>query len=173
MHHEYTQLPSAEAVAASSAAGLSDAHLLAAASASAAFGCHSSPYSNAPYQQCVGSHSQSYEPAHAAAEGMSDHGVTASSLYHQATRKRGRPPGSKNKPHVGPPKTRKGRSHDDDWYQGKFALQPNVSMVCLAAVDKRTGYASRGAPEYPRRHLSPQATTPPCPYATPIVQTSA
>ena len=33
---------------------------------------------------------------------------------------------------VGPPKTRKGRSHDDDWYQGKFALQADISMVCLA-----------------------------------------
>ena len=53
-----------------------------------------------------------------------------------AMRKRGRPPGSKNKPYEGPPRKRKGRSHDDDWNQGHHSLQPNVKMVCLAGINK-------------------------------------
>ena len=147
MHSEYTPLPSAEEPVGSGG-------LLLAAAAST-FGSHD-PYSNssaAPYAPHEGSHSlgphegsdasQPYEPVQAVVE---THGVEASgaSQAQQATRKRGRPPGSKNKPHAGPPKTRKGRSHDDDWYQGKFSLQPNISMVCLAAIDKATGHASRG-----------------------------
>ena len=140
----FPQLPSAEAVAASAVGS----HLLAAASAASDFECHAPFDGNAPYQQYVGSHAQSYEPVQAVAEAMADHGAAANTLY-QATRKRGRPPGSKNKPRVGPPKTRKGRSHDDDWYQSKFALQADVAMVCLAAVDKRTGFASRGATRPP------------------------
>lgn len=107
MDNEYTQLPSAEAVAAS-AAGSSSLLLAAAASN---FGSHD-PYSDssiAPYAPHEGSHSlqphegshssQSYEPVPSAAPTS-----TASSVYQaqQATRKRGRPPGSKNKPHVGP-----------------------------------------------------------------------
>jgi len=33
---------------------------------------------------------------------------------------------------------------EGQWYQGKYELQPDVSMVCLAAVDKETGHAERG-----------------------------
>ena len=61
-----------------------------------------------------------------------------------ALRKRGRPQGSKNKPYEGPPRKRKGRSHDDDWNQGHHSLQPNVKMVCLAGINKKTGAASKG-----------------------------
>lgn len=112
MQNEYTELPSAEAVAAS-AAGSSSLLLAAAAST---FGSHD-PYGNssiapsyAPHegshtlQPHEGSHSsQSYEPVHAVVDMMTEHGVAATQIFqpHQATRKRGRPPGSKNKPHVG------------------------------------------------------------------------
>ena len=47
----------------------------------------------------------------------------------------GRPYGSSNKV--------KGR-REGQWHQGKYELQPGVSMVCLAAVDKETGHAQRG-----------------------------
>ena len=47
----------------------------------------------------------------------------------------GRPYGSNNKV--------KGRK-EGQWYQGKYELQPDVSMVCLAAIDKETGHAERG-----------------------------
>ena len=103
MDTEYTQLPSAEAVAASAA----DSSSLLLAAAASTFGSHD-PYSNssaAPYAPHEGSHSsQSYEPVQAVVEAMAEHGAAASSVYQaqQATRKRGRPPGSKNKPHVGP-----------------------------------------------------------------------
>ena len=83
-----------------------------------------------------------YVPAPQATIVETEHGDNS---YH-TSRKRGRPLGSKNKPHVGPPKSRKGRSHDDDWSQGRFSLRPNISMVCLAAIDKRTGLATRGPP---------------------------
>ena len=65
-------------------------------------------------------------------------------IHGTGMRKRGRPQGSKNKPYTGPPRKRKGRSHDDDWQQGHHSLQPNVRMVCLAGIDKRTGAASKG-----------------------------
>ena len=114
MHNEYTQLPSAEAVELQRSRGK---ELLAAASAASTFGSHD-PYGShsiAPYQPHEGSHShalqphegshsQSYEPVQAVVEAMAEHGAASSSAYpaHQATRKRGRPPGSKNKPHVRP-----------------------------------------------------------------------
>ena len=37
----------------------------------------------------------------------------------------------------------KGRT-DGQWYQSKYELEPGVSMVCLAAIDKETGHAVRG-----------------------------
>ena len=37
----------------------------------------------------------------------------------------------------------KGRK-DGQWYQSKYELEPGVSMVCLAAIDKETGHAVRG-----------------------------
>ena len=112
MHNEYTQLPSAEAVELQRSRGK---ELLAAASAASTFGSHD-PYGShsiAPYQPHAGSpalqphegsHSHSYEPVQAVVEAMAEHGAASSSAYpaHQATRKRGRPPGSKNKPHVRP-----------------------------------------------------------------------
>ena len=54
----------------------------------------------------------------------------------------GRPYGSSNKV--------KGR-REGEWHQGKYELQPGVSMVCLAAVDKETGYAQRGVHPSPAR----------------------
>ena len=48
----------------------------------------------------------------------------------------GRPYGSNNKA------ARK--AQEGQWGQGKYSLQTNVSMVCLAAIDKRTGHAERG-----------------------------
>ena len=123
MHSEYTPLHSAEEPVGSGG-------LLLAAAAST-FGSHD-PYSNssaAPYAPHEGGHplephegsdaSQPYEAVQAVVETMATHGVeaTGAGQAQQATRKRGRPAGSKNKPHAGPPKARKGRSHDDDWYR--------------------------------------------------------
>ena len=54
----------------------------------------------------------------------------------------GRPYGSSNKA--------KGRT-EGEWHQGKYELQPGVSMVCLAAVDKETGHAQRGVHPSPAR----------------------
>jgi hypothetical protein len=45
-----------------------------------------------------------------------------------------------------------GKQNQGQWHQGEFELEPDVSMVCLAAVDKETGYAERGGYTLP---LSP------------------
>ena len=65
-------------------------------------------------------------------------------------------------PQTGPPKTRKGRSHDDDWYQGKFSLHADVSLVRLAAGDKKT-YAY----PYPYPYRDPDPDPYPYPYPDP------
>ena len=45
-----------------------------------------------------------------------------------------------------------GKQNQGQWHQGECELEPDVSMVCLAAVDKETGYAERGGYTLP---LSP------------------
>ena len=62
----------------------------------------------------------------------------------------GRPYGSTNK--VKGRKVLFGKQNKRQWHQGEFELEPDVSMVCLAAVDKETGYAERGGYTLP---LSP------------------
>ena len=54
----------------------------------------------------------------------------------------GRPYGSTNK--VNGRKVLFGKQNKGQWHLGKYELQPGVSMVCLAAVDKETGHAQRG-----------------------------
>ena len=57
-------------------------------------------------------------------------------------RRPGRPYGSMSK--VNGRKVLFGKQDKGQWHQGKYELQPGVSMVCLAAVDKETGHAQRG-----------------------------
>jgi len=54
----------------------------------------------------------------------------------------GRPYGSTNK--VKGRKVLFGKQNKRQWHQGEFELEPDVSMVCLAAIDKETGHAERG-----------------------------
>ena len=61
----------------------------------------------------------------------------------------GRPYGSTNK--VNGRKVLFGKQDKGQWHQGKYELQPGVSMVCLAAVDKETGHAQRGMHPSPAR----------------------
>ena len=61
----------------------------------------------------------------------------------------GRPYGSTNK--VNGRKVLFGKQNKGQWHLGKYELQPGVSMVCLAAVDKETGHAQRGVIAFSRR----------------------
>ena len=63
----------------------------------------------------------------------------------------GRPYGSTNK--VNGRKVLFGKQDKGQWHQGKYELQPGVSMVCLAAVDKETGHAQRGVITFSRHRL--------------------
>ena len=81
-------------------------------------------------------------------------------------RRPGRPYGSTNK--LNGRKVLFGKQNKGQWHLGKYELQPGVSMVCLAAVDKETGHAQRGVHAFSRhRHSlhtlspSPDPTTPP------------
>ena len=70
-------------------------------------------------------------------------------------RRPGRPYGSMSK--VNGRKVLFGKQDKGQWHQGKYELQPGVSMVCLAAVDKETGHAQRGVHTFYR--LTPVIAT--------------
>ena len=68
----------------------------------------------------------------------------------------GRPYGSTNK--VKGRKVLFGKQNKRQWHQGEFELEPDVSMVCLAAIDKETGHAERGELPLPSPPLDTNLT---------------
>ena len=68
----------------------------------------------------------------------------------------GRPYGSTNK--VKGRKVLFGKQNKGQWHQGKLELEPDVSMVCLAAIDKETGHAERGVLPLPSPPLDTNLT---------------